>query len=192
MGRHVTWVQAHHRHLTPKEHTPGKERTISPAAALTRRHARQANKSTTMVMLVASSLDEAVASQRGLAAIILAPLRADVLPSGISSLNSWYWAPLSSENSLHLLLWLLPALIYFCLCNWAKLSEFEMTKWRCQTFGSFMPLEKSWIAFIKHGTRVRIWVPVLRCLSTLQHWRYRYFPAAAIPKEKGTKKLTVS
>lgn len=42
------------------------------------------------VMPVAAALEEAVASQRGLAAIILASLAADVLLSGISNLNPWY------------------------------------------------------------------------------------------------------
>lgn len=50
----------------------------------------QANKSTMMVVPVAPLLEEAVASQRGLAAIILASLAADVLLSRISRLNPWY------------------------------------------------------------------------------------------------------
>lgn len=84
----------------------------------------QANKSTVIVMPAGSFCDGDVALQGGLAATILASLASDVVFSGIFSLSPRYWTLLSSETSLHLLHWLLPALIYVCLCSWAKLSKF--------------------------------------------------------------------
>lgn len=50
----------------------------------------QANKSTVMFVSVAPLLEKALATQRGLAAIVLASLAAGVLLSEIPSLNPWY------------------------------------------------------------------------------------------------------